>query len=131
MLIVVTIIALVAGIAYPSIGAGLDSLRLRSASDSIVAFLNTALDRAERRQQAVEIRISPRDNGLSARSADNGFARDLRLPDSVRIANPVELRRFLLYPGGSVPAITLDLATPGGRHRVVSIDPITGVPEAR
>jgi prepilin-type N-terminal cleavage/methylation domain-containing protein len=132
MLVVVTIVALVAGISYPSIAAGLDSLRLRSASDSIVAFLNTALDRAERRQEAVEIRISPKDNGLSARSASGEFARDLQLPKNVRIANPVELRQFLLYPGGSVPAMTVDLATADGRrHRVVSIDPITGVPEAR
>ena len=62
MLIVVTLIALVAGLSYPSVASGLDSLRLRSASDAIVAFLNTALDRADRRQQAVEIRISPREN---------------------------------------------------------------------
>jgi prepilin-type N-terminal cleavage/methylation domain-containing protein len=130
MLIVVTIVALLAGVTYPSIAAGLDSLRLRSASDSIVAFLNTALDHAERRQQAVEIRIAPRESDLSARSADAGFSRDLRLPNTVRIVNPADARRFLLYPGGSVPAITIDLATPGGRHRTVSIDPITGVPQS-
>src|ERR1700679_2938369 len=76
MLIVVTLIALVAGISFPSIASGVESLRLRSASDSMVAFLNTALDRADRRQQAVEIRISPKENLLTARSADNGFARE-------------------------------------------------------
>src|SRR5579871_5762521 len=70
MLIVVTLIAIVAGLSLPSISSGLDSLRLRSASDSIVALLNTSLDRADRRQQAVEILISPRDNAIVARSAD-------------------------------------------------------------
>lgn len=129
MLIVVTLIALLAGIVYPSVGSGIDSLRLRSASDSIVAFLNTALDRAERRQQAVEIRISPKD-GLSARSADAGFSRELHLPDTVRIVNPAEPRQFLLYPGGAVPAMTIELATSDGRRRVVTIDPITGVPRS-
>jgi type II secretory pathway pseudopilin PulG len=128
MLIVVTLIALVAGISFPSIASGVESLRLRSASDSIVAFLNTALDRADRRQQAVEIRISPKENLLTARSADNGFARELHLQDNVSIDG--EPRRFLLYPGGSVPAIQVELSTQGGRRRRVSVDPITGVSRA-
>lgn len=130
MLIVVTIIALLAGITYPSIASGIESLHLRSASDSIVAFLNTAIDRADRRQQAVEIRISPRENGLSARSADAAFARDLYLPPDVRMVNPAESKRFLLYPGGTVPAIAIELVSAGGRHRTVRIDPVTGVPIA-
>lgn len=130
MLIVVTLIALVAGISYPSVASGLESLRLRSASDSMVAFLNTALDRADRRQQAVEIRISPKEKLLAARSADNGFARELHLPDNISILNPTDPRRFLLYPGGSVPAIQIEVATQGGRRRRVSVDPITGVSRA-
>jgi prepilin-type N-terminal cleavage/methylation domain-containing protein len=127
MLIVVTLIALVAGISYPSVASGVDTLRLRSASDAMVAFLNTSLDRADRRQQAVEIRISPRENMLTARSADNGFARELHLPENISIVNPNEPRRFLLYPGGSVPAIQVEVAIRGGRRRRVSVDPMTGV----
>ena len=46
-----------------------------------MSFLNTALDRADRRQQAVEIRISPRENSLTARAADLSFTRRLELPD--------------------------------------------------
>jgi len=95
-----------------------------------VFVFNTALDRAERRQQAVEIRISAKENGLSARSADAGFARDLHLPDNVHISNPAEPRRFLLYPGGAVPAISIEVATGNGRRRLVAIDPITGVPRS-
>src|SRR5580698_3334258 len=127
MLIVVTLIALVAGLSFPSVAAGLESLRLRSASDATVAFLNTALDRADRRQQAVEIRISPRENMLTARSADNVFVREVHLPENVSIINPNEPRRFLLYPGGSIPAIQVEIATQGGRRRRISVDPITGV----
>jgi len=126
MLVVVTLIALIAGISYPSIASGLDSLRLRSASDSIVSFLNTALDRADRRQQAVEIRISPGENALAARSADHVFSRELQLAGNVHIANPAEPRRFLVYPGGTVPAIVIEIETDQHR-RVVSVDPMTGV----
>ena len=138
MMIVVTIVALIAGLTFPSIAAGFDSLRLRSASNSIVSFLDTALDRADRRQQVVEIRISPRESAIIARSADLGFVRRLDLPDGVRInavTPPVEgeaneLRRFLVYPGGAVPRIGVDFANPEERARWVSVDPVTGVPAA-
>jgi type II secretory pathway pseudopilin PulG len=139
MLIVMTIVALVAGLSYPSISSGLDSLRLRSASDSIVSFLNTALERAERRQQVVEIWISPRENAMTARSADLGFTRRLDVPNPIRIVSvsPAlsedlgEPRRFLLYPGGSVPRIGVEIANPSGRRRTVAIDPLTGVPQVQ
>lgn len=127
MLIVVTLIALAAGISYPSVAAGLESLRLRSASDAMVGFLNIALDRADRRQQAVEIRISPTEEKLTARSADNIFARELRLPEHIHMVSPTDARRFLLYPGGAIPALKIEIATEGGRRRMVSVDPITGV----
>ena len=140
MLIVVSLIALVAGLSYPSVTSGLDSLRLRSASDGIVSFLNVALDRAERRQQAVELWISPGDNALAARTADQGFSRRMDLPDPVRIiavspalaASPApdQPRRFLLYPGGAAPRIGVEIATPQGHKRLVSVDPITGSPRS-
>jgi len=137
MMIVATLIALIAGLAYPSIAAGFDSLRLRSASNSIVSFLDTALDRAERRQQVVEIRIAPRESSIVARSADLGFVRRLDIPEEIHIVavtptiegDADEPRRFLVYPGGTVPHIGVDLANQDGRHRKVTIDPITGVPE--
>jgi prepilin-type N-terminal cleavage/methylation domain-containing protein len=139
LLIVVTLMALVAGLSYPSIASGLDSLRLRSASDSIVGFLNTALDRADRRQQVIEIWISPPDNAMTARAADLSFNRRLEIPFPIRIVSvsprdtekPDEPRRFLLYPGGSVPRIGVEIANQAGRRRTVAIDPITGVPQAK
>ena len=138
MLVVVTLIALVAGLSYPSVASGVDSLRLRSASDAIISFLNTALDRAERRQQVVEIWISPRENSMIARSADLGFVRRLDLAEPIRIIavqpaipeNPDQPRRFLLYPGGAVPRISVEIANKTGRRLLVSVDPVTGVPRS-
>ncbi len=54
---VVAIIGLIAAISFPAVGAGLESIRLVSAADSIVAFLNSGLNRAERRQHPVEITV--------------------------------------------------------------------------
>jgi prepilin-type N-terminal cleavage/methylation domain-containing protein len=138
LLVVVTLIALLAGISYPSVASGVDSLRLRAASDGIVGFLNTAIDRAERRQQVIQVLISPRENVMIARSPDPEFSRRFELPDGVRILSvqpqaptaPDEPRAFLLYPGGTVPPIGVEIGNQVGRRRMVRIDPITGVPRS-
>jgi len=140
ILIVMAVIALMAGLSYPAVSSGLDTLRLRSTSDAIVSFLNIALDHADRRQQAVEVIVSPRENLLLSRTADLGFTRRLDLPVQLRIVSvqpalptvldPLEPRHFLLYPGGSVPRIGIEIATLEGRRRLVSVDPVTGSPGA-
>jgi prepilin-type N-terminal cleavage/methylation domain-containing protein len=139
LLIVVTLIALVAGLSYPSVASGLDALRLRSASNAIVGFLNSVLDHADRRQQVVEIRISPKENSMVARAADSSFVRRLDMPDMIQIVSvwPTvqpglnDPRRFLIYPGGTVPAIGVEIATREGHRRIVSVDPMTGVPQSK
>ena len=139
MLIVMTLIAIVAALAFPSVSSGLDTLRLRAASDSIVGFLNTALDRAERRQRAVEVWISPQDNAITAVSSDATFEKRLNVPEPIRIVSvqppipftdPGMARRFLLYPGGAPPRIGIEIANQQGRRRLISIDPVTGFPRS-
>lgn len=140
MLIVATLIAIVVGLSYPSAAAGVDSIRLRSAGDKVVAFLETALDRADRRQQVIELRISTAENAVAARSADSSFVRSLEIPEPVRIASveppllnggdPAQQRRFLLYPGGTAPRIVINLETRDGRRRRVIVDPLTGIPRS-
>jgi prepilin-type N-terminal cleavage/methylation domain-containing protein len=139
-LIVVALIAMIAAVSFPAVSAGLDTLRLRSTSDAMVSFLNVALDHADRRQQAVEVIISPRENLLLSRTADLGFSRTMDLPAQVRIVSvqpalPAildsgEPRHFLLYPGGSVPGIGIEISTLQGRKRLVSVDPVTGSPRS-
>jgi hypothetical protein len=119
-----------AGLAYPSISAGLDGLRLRSAADGIAGFLNSALVRAERRQEVIEVAILPQENALTARSAGLVWVRRLDIPKPTTIAAPAEARRLLLYPGGTVPRMAIDLVNPSGRHRTISIDPVNGAARA-
>src|SRR5258708_9227604 len=83
MLIVVTIIGLIAGISFPAVTSGINSLRLSSASDSLVSFLNGAMNRAERRQDVVEIAISMQDNSLTLTTA--GLVRKLEMQSVVTI----------------------------------------------
>lgn len=134
MMVVVTIIALVAGLSYPSVAAGIDSVRLRSATDSVATILNGASNRAERRQEAVEIVIAPKENSISLYS-ESGFTRQLNMPEGITLeaalpAEPDEQgpRRIILMPGAAAPGVGIQLANRHGSRRVVRLDPMTGFP---
>ena len=129
-MIVMTLISLIAAVAFPAVAAGLDSLRLRAASDSIVGFLNKALDRADRRQRVVEVWISPMSNGLSAVASDASYTDHIDVPEPVHIISVLPAERFLLYPGGAPPRIAIEIGNQQGRRRLISVDPITGFPHA-
>lgn len=138
LLIVMTLIALVVGVSYPSAAAGIEALHLRSVADSVTGLLNTSVDRAARRQQVIEIWISPKDNLVIARSPDLAFSRKLEIPEPLKITavlppalvSPDEPRRFLLYPGGAAPGIGVEISDRAGRKRLVSMDPFRGLPAA-
>jgi len=136
MIIVVTLVGLIAAISFPSVAAGLESLRLTAACDSIVSFLNSGLNRAERRQEAVEVTISKAENSLSLRSVDPTFIKTLEMPDGVKITRMLpehplgvdEVRRaYLIYPAGTIPRFGIEIANTKGSKRIVRVDPITGV----
>jgi type II secretory pathway pseudopilin PulG len=136
MLVVITIIGLIAGVSYPSISSGMDSIRLSSATRSIASFLNSAVTRAERRQQPVELVISPAENRFQMLTNEAGFERELLMPEGIKLeavlpeepeaSEPV--RRFLIMPGATVPAIGIQLANQHGSRRIVRMDPMTGYP---
>ena len=65
--------------------AGLDSVRMASATDNVASFLNAAVNRAERRQQAIEVVISLKENKLILLSNEPGFTRELTMPDGILI----------------------------------------------
>jgi prepilin-type N-terminal cleavage/methylation domain-containing protein len=136
MMVVVGLIALMIGISFPAITSGIDSMRLKAATNSVVSFLDTGLSRAERRQQVVEITISKQDNSIEMESSEPGFSRTLRMPEGVTIVqvlpqlpeNPDAPRQFFLYPSGTVPPLGVELINRRNVERVVRVDPITGVP---
>ena len=103
-----------------------------------MSFLNTAIDRASRREQVIEVWIAPKDNVLIARSPDlaifappgsaDPFASLAVLPAAE--VNPDEPRRFLMYPGGTIPRIGVEIANRAGSKRMVSVDPFTELTRA-
>jgi prepilin-type N-terminal cleavage/methylation domain-containing protein len=139
MLIVVALIGTLAAISYPSVSSGLDSVRIASSSDNVATFLNSAVNRAERRQVPVEVTIAPKENRLTMTSTEAGFQRTLQLPDGILLEavlplqgssaeEAAEPRHLMLMPGGTVPGVGIQLGNRHGAHRVVRLDPMTGFP---
>lgn len=130
MLVVVTIIAIVAGVSFPALTAGLASIRLSSASGAAASFLIAAMNRVDRREQPAAILISPGTSTLAVYTAASGENpdRQLRLPQGISIEGD-QPRRFVLMPGGTVPRMTLILRNDKGARRSVQVDPTTGVPK--
>jgi len=135
LLVVVAIIGVLAGISYPSIAAGIDSVRMRTATDAVSSILNHAVDHADRHQQPVEVVITPKENTISLISNEPGFQRTLTLPGGISIEAiypqiPEEEgpRRLMVMPGGTVPAIGVQLVNQHGARRRVRLEPMTGFP---
>jgi prepilin-type N-terminal cleavage/methylation domain-containing protein len=137
MVIVVAIVGLIAGLTFPAVSSGLESVRLASAADSTAAFINTALNRVERRQEGIELLISARDNFMIIHSTEAGFEKRLEIPDGISIeavlplengADPAAPRQFILLPGGTAPRIGIQLRNRKGTRKIVRVDPMTGIP---
>ncbi len=86
------------------------------------------MSRVERKEQPIEVVISPKDNALMMYSNEPGFTRRLDMPNGIKIAGE-DARQFLLLPGGTPPAMGIDIYNARGAHKIIRIDPVTGVPQ--
>jgi prepilin-type N-terminal cleavage/methylation domain-containing protein len=136
MLVVVAIISLMAGLMYPSFTSGLDGIKLNSSADEVAAFLNGAVERAQRKNVPIEVTVLKAENAIVLRSTEPNFLRRLDIAQGVAIEkilpegadNSLAPRVFVIYPGGTVPRVGVQLAASQGRKRIIRIDPITGSP---
>jgi type II secretory pathway pseudopilin PulG len=134
MMVVAVIIAVIVSISTPSITAGIDAVRLSTATSSVSAFLNSASNLAERREQPVELIISAK--SLIFVSTDPSTKREFAVPDGIAMepvsALPSEdaegISRWLFMPGGAVPSVAIRLTNQHGGRRTVLLDPMTGFP---
>lgn len=132
MLIVVAIMGAIASISFPALTSGLAGVRLSSASGSAASFLTAAMNNVERREQAAAIVVSPKENRMEVFTAASGEkpANTFQPPSSITFEGD-EPHRYMLFPGGAFPRISLVLRNERGSRRSVEIDPVTAVPQVR
>ena len=133
-MVVVMIIAVIAAVSTPSVGAGIDAVRLHTAASSVAAFLNSASTHAERRERPVELVITAKT--LVFLSTDIGSKHEFDVPEGIAMEPVASVQsedaegasRWLFMPGGAVPAVAIKLSNRHGGQRIVKLDPMTGFP---
>ena len=136
MLIVMTIIGVLAAVSYPGVTASLDSMRMRSATDSVASFLTQAKTRLDRSQDAVLLTFDKSAGRLEMHGATPASAKQLVLPEGISIlrvhpeppGDPVLVREVVLTPGATMPAFSIELLNRRGQHRLIRIDQLSSVP---
>ena len=129
LLIVMAIVSLMLGIAYPNVTSGLDGIRLKTTIDRSASFWAEARQRADRFQEVVQVTIDPKKRELRAESAHSEWDATLPFSDSLTIAAPKEQRKYMLYPGSPSPQFSLVLETEGGGRSGLKVNILTGLPE--
>lgn len=122
LLVVLTLVGLILGLAAPRLSAGVPGVSARAAVRDVAALLQTARNRAVTEQRPVIVAVDG--EGRSLALDDDR----LRLDPEVELAvvgarsEAAELR---FYPDGSTSGASLRLGRPGHRYRV-ELDWLTG-----
>lgn len=141
LLVVVAVASVLLAVVFPSVGAGLRTLQLRSAAERLAASARYARDQAVHRQRFYELEIDPQAGTVSVTDFEGESRRSFELPGGVRVERilPQETtlpylraredrpqpRRFLFSPDGSTPAFEIVLGIER-RQAVVRSNPLTG-----
>ncbi|HEY7678902.1 MAG TPA: GspH/FimT family pseudopilin [Terriglobia bacterium] len=132
LLVVVALASILLAVVFPSVGAGLAGLELRTSAQRLAAAAGYARDQAVHRQTPLRLEIDGAAGTVAVMDLGGRARRAFELPASVRVENilPAEdaasrVRRFVYMPDGAAPAFEVVLANQRQEIRVVS-DPLTG-----
>ncbi len=129
MLVVMTLIGLLASIAYPTLAGGLSEMRLRGAVEAGQTFFLKAKQYADRRQEVVQLTIDPNGGRLRALSATGKWVETLEFEDGVAVAVREEAHSVILFPGSPAPAFELMLTAGEDERLGFRVNILTGLPE--
>ena len=129
MLVVMTLIGLAVGIAYPTVSGGLSEIRLRGAAEEAQTFFLQAKQYADRRQEVVQLTIDPEGNRLRALSETGRWLETLEFKDGIAVASRNEAHSVIFFPGSPPPAFELMLAAGEGERLGFRVNVLTGLPE--
>lgn len=129
LMVAMAIVALMLGIAFPSMTAGLDSIVLRTDTDRAGIFFSQARLNADRLQQPVQLTSDPEKGQLTAVSIDGSWEDTLAFNDRVRVAFPAQKQSVILHPSTPAPRYRLLLESERGARAGLSINIFTGTPE--
>ena len=148
LIVVVALASVLLAVVFPSVGAGLRTLELRSAAQRLAASARYARDQAVHRQRFYELEIDAEAGTVTVTDFAGESRRSFELPASVRVERILpeenafphvqarvghpqarvgdpQPRRFLFSPDGSAPAFEIVLGN-DRRQAAVRSNPLTG-----
>jgi general secretion pathway protein H len=130
MLVVMTLVALLAAVVAPSVGSGVDTVRLRSSAERIAATFRIAHERAARTHHYMEVSVDPQSRAVELRDLESGSLSSWEIPGSI-VVKADQRMAFLLYPDGGAQAMRVTLENARGRQTEIAMDPFTLFPTVR
>jgi len=128
LILVLFIIALVAGLVLPAVGRGVETLQLRAEVSAFSAFLRYAREQAITKREAQEVTIKPEAHLLILRTAGSDSAsKSRKLSPRIAISADTPSGNSITFsPRGVSTGASFRLTAPDGRAYSVRVDPLTG-----
>ena len=130
LLVVMTLVALLAAVVAPSVGSGVDTVRLRSSAERIAATFRIAHERAARTHHYMEVSVDPQSRAVELRDLEGGSVSAWEIPNTIEVQSKRPLT-FLVYPDGGSQVMRVGLRNQRGRQVEVASDPFTMFPTVR
>jgi len=126
LLIVMALLGVLTAVVYPSIGRGMSTLRLRTASRQIAAAIRLARSKALREQQTYYLQFDIKRRAVALSSEDMKYQRSFSLPEGVVFRQVALLgedngpnstdRAYYFAPNGLGENIEVRIANSHGRQ---------------
>ena len=130
MLVVMTILGLLAAVVGPSVGSGVETVRLRATGEKLASTLRLARTRALRTRHYMQVTVDPQSRAVELRDLEGGSASSWEIPNTIQVQSDRALK-FLVYPDGGSQVMRVDLRNQRGRQVEVASDPFTMFPSVR
>lgn len=131
LIIVMTILALLAGLVGPSFGHWLDDWQLRGVADRLAETIRYARMQAIYQQRYFVVELRPADHTVRVLEPSAGVVREYPLPSDVQVgedppAAAPEVLRFILDPSGAAEARTFWVRNRRGTTLKLHLDFLLG-----
>jgi type II secretion system protein H len=130
MLVVMTLVGLLAAVVAPSVGSGLETVRLRATGEKLAATLRMARTRALRTQHYMQVSVDPQLRVVELRDLEGGSLSSWEIPNTIQVLSERRLA-YLVYPDGGTQMMRVDLRNQKGRQVEVASDPFTMFPTVK
>jgi type II secretion system protein H len=128
LLVVLFLLALVAGLALPAAGRGVETIQLRADVAGLAAFLRYGREQAITAREPREVRIDPDARSLSLLAVDRDAPlRTRALSPRLRVqAEPPTASTITFSPQGLTSGGSFRVEGPDRRAYQIVVDPMTG-----